>query len=534
MAAPDPVWRRPPPIPLDLNGPTDRPYAALPPDFAEQPLLQALRRVVARQPDAIAVADESGRASYAELLRRVLRAARRIDASAPGAVAALVPETVDGVAAMLGCLVAGRITILLDPQQPRERIAAILHDARPAVVLAADEEVDAAGAQRIALSALYDGPDDPGWEPTKTLDPDEPAAVFYTSGSTGQPKGVVVSMWSCLYRASQSIESWHLGPNDRTLCIAQPGTRPSMANCLATLLSGARLVQYGAAAGLGALRDRLQREAVTVLIGGPSLLRTILALPAFGLPLATLRMLRAGGAALSQADVAAARAILPADCLISHAYSSTEASTIAYWIVPPDYPASEPRLAAGYPGADLEFALLDADGDASGELVVRGRGIALGEWQGGRCLPGRMQPVPERPGWRAFRTGDVVRLEADGLLRVLGRADQQVKINGVRVEPAEVEAALRRVDAVTDAVVITRILDDRPTLLAYVAGTRPAERLRRALQTQLRAKLPPSMRPSHIVVLDRLPRLPSGKLDYRALPDPHARGWLRRILSPPS
>jgi acyl-coenzyme A synthetase/AMP-(fatty) acid ligase len=141
-----------------------------------------------------------------------------------------------------------------------------------------------------------------------------------------------------------------------------------------------------------------------------------------------------------------------------------------------------------------------------------------------------------------FRTGDIVRLGDDELLRFVGRVDQQIKINGVRIEPAEIEAVLRRVPGVTDAAVIAGGGDGRPMLLAYVAvpgavagavpgaptGDRPA--MRAALLARLRAELPPVMQPAHLILLDVLPRLAGAKLDVGALSRPDKRGALRRLL----
>jgi acyl-coenzyme A synthetase/AMP-(fatty) acid ligase len=129
-----------------------------------------------------------------------------------------------------------------------------------------------------------------------------------------------------------------------------------------------------------------------------------------------------------------------------------------------------------------------------------------------------MPPVADRPGWRYYRTGDIVRLQPDGLLRVLGRADRQVKINGTRVEPGEIEAILRGEPAVTDAAVVARKTGDGPVLHAFVASRQgdPAG-LVATLRDKLAARLPFALRPAGLTVLDALPTLPGGKLDHAAL-----------------
>ena len=202
-------------------------------------------------------------------------------------------------------------------------------------------------------------------------------------------------------------------------------------------------------------------EGLTLLDAGPSVVRLLFALDGARPAFARLRVLRSSGESILQADIANWRTILPPECHIAHAYASTEAMFGAHWFVPPDYTSPEPRLPAGYPLVDQDYALIDETGRAvppgePGEFVLRSRHIACGEWRDGRCVPGRMQPDPSQEGWRILRTGDLLRLGADGMLRFVSRADRQIKINGVRIEPAEIESVLRRTQGVADAAIIAR------------------------------------------------------------------------------
>jgi acyl-coenzyme A synthetase/AMP-(fatty) acid ligase len=223
---------------------------------------------------------------------------------------------------------------------------------------------------------------------------------------------------------------------------------------------------------------------------------------------------------MSHADYLRWRTRLPEGCEFSYGLGSTEATRIAEWIVPDGLPAEEPMLAIGPLSAGQDYALLGEDDapvpdGAPGELVLRGRHIALGEWQAGKLVAGRMHPDPEQPGVRVFRTGDLVRLGADGMLRFVCRADRQIKINGVRVEPAEVEAVIRANAAVRDAAVVASATGG---LHAFVAAPdADPEALRQALIAHLRAALPSSLRPRGVTVTASLPTLPGGKLDMVAL-----------------
>ena len=148
---------------------------------------------------------------------------------------------------------------------------------------------------------------------------------------------------------------------------------------------------------------------------------------------------------------------------------------MAQWVVPPEDVREELRVPAGVLHLCHDYALLDETGQPvaegePGELVLRSRYVALGEWRDGRMVPGRMEPVPDHPGWRSFRTGDVVRVHPDGMIRVLGRVDRQVKINGVLVQPAEIEAVLKAEPRVLDAAVVARTTPSGVMLHGFVAA----------------------------------------------------------------
>ena len=221
-------------------------------------------------------------------------------------------------------------------------------------------------------------------------------------------------------------------------------------------------------------------------------------------------------------DVALFRRVLPDGCHIQIGYSSTE-STGTQWFVPRDAQPAGPFVPVGYvlPG-NAATVVDDADRPLprgeTGELVLRGRFIALGGWQHGRCVPGNMRPDPQQPDARVLHTGDLVHIDADGLCTVTGRKDRQVKINGVRVEPSEVEAALRDLADVADAAVLARRTGPETTLAAFVVPRNNGNNLAEAgIRAALRTALPPAMRPARLHILTGMPRLPSAKLDVQAL-----------------
>ena len=504
-----------------------------PPDFAEQPLPDLLCAACARDPHAAAIRGCSGPVIWADFLRQILAAAHRIATLVPagGVLATLVPRTPDGLATILGCLVARRIAMVLDPAEAPARSMAILADANPTLVVVTDEAESALppGMQCIPMTTVLDAKPDPAWTPPPGSQPDEPALVHFTSGSSGRPKGIVTSLFAALRRAQINADAWMIGPGDRLLATVPISANAALSHYLGALLWDAELLLHETG-GADQLLAILAAERPTILHVGPALLRSLVRLPGAAEALRSVRVLQTGGAGMLGADIVAARAVLPPACSIRHTYASTEAGIVAHHTLPAGVFDAEPRVPGGLPLDQQACTLLGPDGQPAapgepGELVVSSRCVALGEWRDGRCVPGRMTPDPARPGWRSLHTGDLMRIDA-GLLRFVSRADQQIKINGVRIDPGEIEAVLRSDPALVDAAVIARprnqaIGDPELALAAFVAapGHDPA-RVRAALMALTRRELPPVMRPAHVVVLDALPRLASGKLDQAALPEP--------------
>lgn len=470
------------------------------------------------------MAGTAGRLSRPGFLHIVRRVAAAVQRHVPvGArVAAFLPQTPLGVAALLGCASAGLVCVVLNPADPPERLRLVLEDVAPAAVLFDDglalQVPWPAGAVAIPLSDCLAGDGDvAAW----LHDPDAPCMIHYTSGSTGRPKGIVLSSFTVMARAAMMMERQDMTAADRYLI----PTTISDGSCVAAhiagvLCGGTQLVVSFAAEGPGGVVRLAAREGATILAGPTAMLRSLRSLAAVPQAVALLRLLRIGGSGLPADDLAAWRALLPAGCGISHSYASTEALVVSDWSLPIERVAAGATVSVGRMLPGVEYALLDeqdrlvADGEA-GQMVLRGRQLALGELQGGQVVPGRMVPDPLLPGARVFRTGDVLRRDADGMLYFAGRADRQVKVNGVRVEPAEIEAVLRAEEGVRDAAVVQ--LDDG-ALHGFVAvPERDWAEVQPLLIARLRTGVPAAMRPRRLHVLPVLPLLPSAKHDLAAL-----------------
>ncbi|HWD28004.1 MAG TPA: AMP-binding protein [Rhizomicrobium sp.] len=499
--------------PLDWNG-TAR---ATEPFGAHRPVFECFRHVACQHPSRVAIDDGTVRLSYAQVLDRATALAHRVaDETAPDdLVGILLPSCADFTIAMLACLAAGRLFVPLDSHYPQAWLAGVAADCGMAAVISRFDDPEIAGlipptARRIALE---------GAAAQGTLVPrglGDPAFVLFTSGSTGKPKGMVNSQHALLQRVAQYADAAHVDETDRFLPLSSECTIAGLRERFTALLTGATLhlidVQR---AGARAILSRLEGGRITMIYAVPALLRAMMQLG----PKApqTLRNVRVGGEAVLWSDVDALRDWLPQGCRIQLGYSSTEAP-IMQWFVPPDFPREGSKVPLGYPIAGNALAIVDEDGHAAtpgeaGELVVRSPYVALGRWRRGAIDASDFPADPNDPACRTHRTGDLVRLRADGLIDIVGRKDRQLKIRGVRVEPGELEAAIRGMPGVRDAAVFPRPVNEQWWLIGYVAGDADLANLK----LQLRDAVPPALQPQKLHRLETIPRLASGKLDMSAL-----------------
>ncbi|MEJ0027116.1 MAG: AMP-binding protein [Rhizomicrobium sp.] len=514
--------------PLDWNGPVAR-AAAAEIDLT-RPIFELFAETALRHPDRIALDDGARSLSYAETLAAARALARRLarETAPDDLVGILLPSCCDFTVAMLACLAAGRLFVPLDSHYPQAWLGGVVQDCGMAVVIgfSGDAEIDGLvppGVRRIALGET--GPVSAA--PLAPAGPDAPAFVLFTSGSTGKPKGIVNSQRALLRRVAQYAEAAHIDETDRFLPLSSECTIAGLRERFAALLSGATLrlidVQRN---GARAILDRL--AGVTVVYAVPALLRALMPL---GAAPPSLRVLRVGGEAVLWSDIDALRAWLPPDCRIELGYSSTEAP-IMQWFVPADFPREGDRVPLGYPLAGNALAVVGENGEAAtpgeaGELVLRSPYVALGRWVDGKVDAGDFPADPKDPSCRIHRTGDLVRLRADGLIDLVGRKDRQIKIRGQRVEPAELEAAIRRRPGIRDAAVFPRRVGQHWWLIAYIVG--PCAGLKAAL----RDSLPAALQPQRIHSIDAVPRLASAKLDMAALAALD-EDWQRREVELPA
>ncbi|POM25369.1 Gramicidin S synthase 2 [Actinomadura rubteroloni] len=473
------------------------------PSVAPATIADLFAAQVARTPDAIAVDGPDGTLTYRELDARAADLAQALPGAGPEhLVGVLLPRSVDFVVAFLAVQKAGAVYLPLDPDHPDDRTRHILNDARPTYLIS-----KSASAVRVHRrpTAPPEGTSAPAFV-------DGAAYVIYTSGSTGRPKGVVVS-----HRGIAGLVAAHpVGPGDRVSHVVSPGFDVSLIELCSALLQGATLVVPDAGVLLGdGLADVLERGRVTHAQTPTSLLAS---LPERALP--ELRALYAGGESLP----APLAERWSREHRLFNAYGPTEATVCSTMTKALSGAVSIGRPIAGVRVYVLDDALRLVPPGVVGELYVAGAGVARGYLGQPRLTGERFVPDPfGPPGARMYRTGDLVRWRGEEL-EFAGRADDQVKINGVRIEPGEVEAVLTAHPQVGRALVLAR----HGRLIAYAATTATAAELREhAART-----LPAPLVPSQVVVLDELPLSPNGKIDRAALPAPVRAPSAKRPRTP--
>ncbi|WP_345303644.1 amino acid adenylation domain-containing protein [Lysobacter hankyongensis] len=503
-------------------------------------------RQAGRSPHAIAVQYRNTALDYATLDAESASLAAELRTRgvvAGDRVAVCLKRSTNSVVALLAVMRAGATYVPLDRDYPSDRLAYILEDAAPTLVM-----TDAASHPLLPQDArTWIVDEDRLAGASGAMENDDPvdgsaraAYLIYTSGSTGRPKGVVVSHRQLTVTLAALLEQLAFVAGDVFPNLASHAFDISLVELLLPLISGGTsvLVDPDDIRDLDALVSHTR--GATCLHAVPSLMDALLThLGADGAAAAypRMRLLLVGGDAVPSDLLRRMTAIFP-DAQTVEMYGPTEASIISSC-----YPIDAEALAhqgycIGRPIANTRIHLLDAGLQpvpvgVTGEMYIAGPGVADG-YLGRRGLTAeRFVADPFAIGERMYRSGDLARWTPDGRLDYLGRADHQVKIRGFRIELGEVEAALRACDGVAQGVVLAR--EDVPgqkRLVAYAAGLPGVPVDADALRTAMAHALPEYMVPSAFVVLDALPLNANGKIDRKALPAPIREGnadTVRRI-----
>jgi amino acid adenylation domain-containing protein len=520
-------------------------------------LIQHLfRRAAAECAGRVACAWKDRRITYAELERETNRLANHLHSAGLGKgsiVAIALSEPPQLIEAVVAVLKAGCVFVPLNAAEPPQRLRAMIREVEPDAFIVDGEAYEgiaaaSAGGAHSAVAVVLDRPENfvadarlpelPGSpaaagceSPPVDAHPDDMCYVFFTSGSTGEPKGVAGRLGSLSHFIHWEIETLAIGPGSRVSQMASPTFDAFLRDVFVPLCSGARICIPDSRETVLDPRQLvhwIDERGLTLVHCVPSIFRSLIAQPLDAGMFAGLRHIVMAGERLFPSEIRRWMEVFGTRVQLINLYGATE-NTMAkfcYFIVEADRHAPFIRIGKPMPGAAafiLDPEVRRCPPGVAGEIYISTPFLTHGYY--GRPELTRQvfvrNPLSPDSHELVYKTGDLGRLLPDGNYELLGRVDQQVKVRGFRVEPGEVEARLKQHPSVLDAAVVLRGADpDRQQLVAFVvAPARPtAGELRRFVQEAL----PDHMVPAGIALLDGLPLTPHGKVDREALPDADA------------
>ncbi|MDR5782373.1 amino acid adenylation domain-containing protein [Caballeronia sp. LZ065] len=496
--------------------------------YAFEPVTRRIAARATASPAAPALHCEGERMDYRALdaaANRVAHALVTAGVRAEERVGICLQRSVAVVSALLGTLKAGAAFVPLDPEYPPERLAFMIEDAGVTRVLTDAQTQETlralfASCQTTDVTALAGAALAPAHAP---VHPEQLAYVIYTSGSTGRPKGVAISHRALGLHLDDFIGTYGIGAGDRQLQSSTINFDVSLHEMLPALMQGGSVEMRGPKPwDLATTSRQLARERVTFSRIPTAYWQQWLREPPAPESLAALRQITVGGEGLPGDALRQWRAGPLAHIPLDNLYGPTETTVACMAQRTGAQHTAQAIVGIGKPYPSRTAYVCDDAGNelppgALGELCIGGDTLARGYLDRPGQTAQRFIPDPHRrDGGRLYRTGDLCRQRADGSIDFLGRIDQQVKLRGLRIELGEVEAALRQVPGVREAVVDVRGEGEGRHLVGYTVGSADAA----ALRTDLSRRLPAFMVPSAFVALDALPLMPNGKLDRAALPAP--------------
>lgn len=500
----------------------DQPFA---PDLS---LIGAFQEQVAQRPSGIALLTPDRSWTYTELDRwsnAVANAILRVTDHGPGQIALLLDQGAENVAVTLGILKAGKSYVPLDVTHRTERSIDLLAFAEATLLITDAEHATNAAqilpdpAKVLVIDALDD--EDPIGHPE--VHANDHAYIFFTSGSTGKPKGVVDSHHNVLHNIYRYSSALRITADDRLTMIQSPTFSGTVSSMFCALLNGATLLPFDVRKrGFGALGDWLIEARATIYHSVPSIYRGVLeAVP----DQPHIRVVRLEGDGAARQDLELFGRCFSSDAILAHGLGATETGLSCQYRMQADAHFEGDRLPIGTPLPDMEVRIMGPDDrpvpqGEIGEIEVRSEFLATGYWRAPELTLERFVPIGDGR-IRAYRSGDLGRIDDEGRFVHLGRKDLEHKISGQWVNIGEVENALRAIGSFTQVLAITRQDGtEDPRLVAYVTLKDGEAEATVRWREALMEKLPDHMVPRHFVVLDELPVTEHGKLDRRALPPP--------------
>jgi len=519
-----------------------RTFEEFPEAGIEQTISSRFEAQVHRFESRPALECDSADVSYGALDRVANRIAQRIVASCgygDGRVALIYRSVSSLVPALLGVLKAGKVYVPVDPSYPASRVRYILEDSHTSLVLTDSDSAPSTRNLVPESCPVLNVDEVPRNEPEKRLrlatSPDEIATLLYTSGSTGAPKGVMQSHRNLLQHVRNYTNNLGIRSDDRISLLFSYSFSASLLDIFGALLNGATLCPFDVRnEGTNSLVRWVAEARITHLHLVPSLYRRFTNALTGHESLDSLRRVDLAGEPIHASDVAAHRQYLPEHCTLVNRFAASEASFITHHKIGPRTSVADGSVPVGRPADGMEILIQDEEGrdletGAVGEIVLRSAYLCPGYWRKPDLTARAFSTDPGDGGLRRYRSGDLGRLRPDGVLEHLGRGDTRVKIRGFTVDRAEVEAALRGLEGVHNAVVVARN-EGRASadLAAFVVPDDGVKLVRSAVRISLLDVLPSYMVPAVVVPTLSLPLTPTGKLDYGALSELASDATARR------
>jgi amino acid adenylation domain-containing protein len=497
----------------------------------EQSIPSRFEQQVQEYPDRIAVKTREQTLTYDALNKAANRIAHAVSAKRGNreeTIGLLLEKDAQLIAAIYGALKAGKIIVPLDPSIPQARLAYMLEDAQAELIVANNRNLslaeELARGRRPLLNVDEIDSTISKENPGLGLSPNTLAYMLYTSGSTGQPKGVVDNHRNLLHDCMSYTNNLHISTSDRVTLLPSCSFALSVHYLYGALLNGAALYPLDIREeGLAHLATWLKREKITIYQSSVIVFRYFLDTLTGTDDFPDLRLIILGSAQVFRKDIELYKKHFSQACILINALSTTETNTFRWYFIDKGAVITDGVVPVGYAVEDREVLLLDEDGkevgiNSIGEIVVKSPYLSPGYWRRPDLTQAAFLHDSNSREKRVYRTGDLGRFSPDGCLEHIGRKDFQVKIRGFRVEVAEIEAALLEHPNVRESAILAEAdnLGDNRLVAFVVVNHQPAPSSSE-LRSFLKESLPEYMVPSAFVRVSALPLTHSAKVDRRAL-----------------
>ncbi|MDM8560647.1 non-ribosomal peptide synthase/polyketide synthase [Candidatus Parabeggiatoa sp. HSG14] len=500
------------------------------PKQEEQSIPTRFEQQVEQYPHHIAVKTQRYAWTYRELndqANQIAQVLLELSKTFEERIALLFEHDAPMLAGMMGVLKAGKTYVPLDPYYPYERLKYILQDSQASAILTNSQNFSLAQTLTSNILKLIniDDIDDKVLKKAGNeirLNGDNLAYILYTSGSTGQPKGVIQNHRNVMHFIRHYTNNLHITTKDRLTLLSSYSFDAAVMGIFGALLNGATIYPINLKENdIATLSNWLIQEKMTIYHSTPTVYRHFLNTLTREKQFPHIRLIVLGGEAVYKRDLDEYKRYFDDNCIFINGLGPTESTVTLQYFLNKDIENTRHAVPVGYPIAETEVLLLDDNGEVTeiyGEIAIRSPYVALGYWQKPELTRSVFLPDPDGGNRRIYRMGDMGRLLSDGSVEFVGRKDFQIKLRGFRIELGEIEAVLTQHPSVQETVVImvTDETKNEPRIIAYLVATKvKSDSIE--LRQFLKEKLPDYMIPSAFISLEAMPLTPTGKIDRRQL-----------------